>query len=86
MPAPKAVWLHGNALERREKLASALKAYENDDIVRLDDVSFAYLENQILAESCFSAKRLVVLDSMPSLTVPRPTYVNHFKKLIDVIP
>jgi hypothetical protein len=56
------VWLSGSIAERKAVLAKLLKQFEGSDVTRYGgDISYSYLEQQVMTTSCFSEKRLIII-------------------------
>lgn len=84
-----AFWICGNLEERKlalDKIKSQFVGFESDTITDSDSISTA--ENKILSFSCFSEKRLIIINSIPSPDQgsSRQTVVNKLKKILEDLP
>lgn len=81
-------WLAGNSRERILALAQIKGQYVNDEIqVYSGDGTYYYLEQMLLTMSCFSEKRLVIIQSLPDIpTAKRTGIINKFKKTLESLP
>lgn len=80
-------WVHGNAKERKSFIARIKKQFEGEDIKTYgDDVSYEYFERQVLCNSCFSDKRLIIMTALPIPATSKQTMMNHMKKLLSNLP
>ena len=81
-------WLSGNITERKVILDGIKNNFSGFDSQIFDgDGTFAYLERQIITSSCFSEKRLIIIEAMPQFeSKERPKIINKFKKMLDNLP
>lgn len=83
---PNVYWLSGNIKQRRPALDAIFKEHEGAEKMRFDEqVSYSYIEHCILSSSCFSDRRLFIIDAVPTFGTTKPTMLNHLKKLLQAI-
>lgn len=80
-------WLSGNFHERKLVLDKIKGQFPGAEIHNYDnDISFAYLEQQMYMSSCFSEKKIFILRALPQFSTTKVTMISHLKKLIENIP
>lgn len=79
-------WISGNLHERRQTLAKLKKQFADDEIEVIGAIPYGLLEFNVLNNTCFSEKRLLIVTAMPEPSGTKATMLTHLKKLIDNIP
>lgn len=82
----RVVWLSGNFFQRQAVIKKIQKVLGDYSLTLCDeDVSYEYMENEVLRSSCFSDMRMVWVRGWPIAT-NRQTMMKHFKKLMGSVP
>jgi hypothetical protein len=80
-------WISGSLHHRKLTLNKLKGQFAGHDILRMgSDVNYAYFEHQIYSSSCFSDKRLLIVDSLPQPSGTKPTMLKNIKKMLENIP
>ena len=84
---PNIFFLTGNLHERKLALNKIKSQLSNCDIQTYNkDISYAYLEQAIYNDICFSDNRLIIINALPAATSTKATMLNHLKKTLENIP
>lgn len=80
-------WISGSIHHRKLTLNKLKGQFAGYDVLRMGgDVSYAYFENQVYSSSCFSDKRLLIVDSLPQPSGTKQTMLKNIKKMLENMP
>ncbi len=80
-------WISGNSHDKRKHLFELKQHFADGEILEIDEsVSYTFLEEQTLSNSCFTEKKLVIIKALPKPTGTKPTMLKHLMKLLENLP
>jgi len=83
----KILLLNGNWNQRYLAIEKLKKSFEDVEITIINNsCSYAFFEQSILQESCFTSIRIILVNELPKFTFSRPILIKNLTGLIDKIP
>ncbi len=84
---PNIYWLSGNLAQKKLALNELKSQFADAESQTFHgDGTLAFLEREIYTSSCLGAKRLIIIECLPSFDGTKQTMINRLKKLLSNAP